>query len=466
MTRPETLDRKFANKLPNTALDFLKNLLSVEAKYRPSCTQCLQHPYLAGIAGDPIPSLLPAPVNSSERPPPTPPAAQPASQPLATMAQAAATQKMRATALEETRPAGAATQHGSDESDTESTASTATTAFQQQRAAEARWQQKKKMSDKVSLRGSGRRDISEMHAAAAAAQAAAAATGAITIGGAGNAGGGGLGVARAGSLEQDDQRVTSAASSRLGTPLGATQASLGGRAAAASDAMGAQDQRARAGGGGGSSSSVVSKNQSPDRYSAATRQQQNPSLVIGGAKGRSHLSPPHGTQGNYHAMDGAYMLGSGPARGAQQLMYNNAAAARGGGVGNRAPSRGDPWGDAGSMQRGGGGQQRPTTQQSAMMGFGAASIYGNSSSQGMPPLPPGRRIHQHAEEEHGGGYAGSSFGSSVRSQGGRNAGGHDAGGGDRPATRTGGSSTASSQQGSYGYHLGPQAYGVARQRNY
>lgn len=39
MTRPETLDRKFASKLPPPALEFIKLLLSLDSTKRPSCIE-------------------------------------------------------------------------------------------------------------------------------------------------------------------------------------------------------------------------------------------------------------------------------------------------------------------------------------------------------------------------------------------------------------------------------------------
>lgn len=125
-----------------------------------SWAQCLQHPYMAGLAGDfaaaaappfAVPQAAAAVAAVITTPPRQPAAATTAtgSSPLAAMAQAVSTLKMRSLDEEAavspfpSPPAATlrrqSTAH-SDDSDTESTASTATTAFNQQAAAEVRRQ--------------------------------------------------------------------------------------------------------------------------------------------------------------------------------------------------------------------------------------------------------------------------------------------------------------------------------------
>ena len=42
MSRPETLERKYAGKLPPDAQSFMYNLLALDPSARLTCTQCLQ----------------------------------------------------------------------------------------------------------------------------------------------------------------------------------------------------------------------------------------------------------------------------------------------------------------------------------------------------------------------------------------------------------------------------------------
>ncbi|GAX83588.1 hypothetical protein CEUSTIGMA_g11013.t1 [Chlamydomonas eustigma] len=512
MTRPETLDRKFASKLPSQAVDFIKGLLSVEAKYRPSCSQCLQHPYLRDIAGDPIPPTPPSPSTpttpqpATERPPSTPPAQLPPASTssssqqgtgLAAMAQAVSTQKMKS--LDEEAAAAAAGANvkrqvnlrDSDESDTESTASTTATAYLQQQQAEARWQQKKKLAagtGGVSLRGSGRRDIGEMHAAAQAAVSSGAAS-AASVSGIGALGStlGAVGRQSNAGMESADeyggmvvQRVPSATSSRLGTPVGRNNL-VSSLSPAATTAMAAFV---------GAPTPNKQQGQSPECFSASSRQHTSQSMGgPGGSKLKTSLSPPHGATGPYMAaMDGTYMLGGGVGGsgtssssssrhvggGQQPLLYHQGGSTGRSGLtgANRAPSRGDPWGDLGAVQRGGAGQQRPSTQQSQY------GVYGTGAGAGMPPLPPGRRNQQYVGgdmDDFSSGIGGGSYGQaagygpygrSVRTTG-RGAvqpSVYGDAGGDRTAGRFGAAGPGSSQ-GGYGYHLGPHQIGMSRQRN-
>uniref|UniRef100_A0A6U2FBQ0 Protein kinase domain-containing protein n=1 Tax=Chlamydomonas euryale TaxID=1486919 RepID=A0A6U2FBQ0_9CHLO len=159
MSRPETLDRKYGASLPAAALDFLKLLLTIEPSRRPTCSQCLQHPYLSCLAGAADSST------AAEAP--------------SRNASACIDGLGRRGSLGP--GGGAGGEHAADNadamSDVESTTSTALT------GGVAEWRARKTRvamgaGGVVSLRGSGRRDIKEMAAQAAAmGKEMAAATG-------------------------------------------------------------------------------------------------------------------------------------------------------------------------------------------------------------------------------------------------------------------------------------------------
>jgi hypothetical protein len=247
-----------------------------------------------------------------------------------------------------------------------------------------------------SMRGSGRRDIEEMHNAAVAAAAHAL----------------GHGAHKRGIADVEEfiahSRVASA-NSRVSTPIGRGLAS---QMAAASGGGGGGNQALLPGtspqrgtGQGGSSSSVQGSGagggsisgQSPERFSASS------SRHGGGGRKQSHLSPPHGSSIPFTPMDGGYMLGGGGGRSGasvvqvggpgQPVLYQSTGA--GGRAGGhltslaRAPSRGDPWDSPHHHQRGGGQQVRPTTQQGGQTERGGQQ--GSPGYGAIPPLPPGWR---------------------------------------------------------------------------
>ena len=345
-------------------------MLELDPSARLTCTQCLQHPYFAGLEdvpvarSIPVPSL-PSPASSmtAYQPDVTPqkPSKKPNSlsgAPLRAEVAGAADSAMMddserpstsllPSATNSSPPANQRPSHQQPEtsmdhdmSDNESSASTLSARRRKKSMAGAHAGALVGVGG-VSLRGSGRRDISEMHAAAQAAVAAA------------------TGVRTKVDMEDYISRATSA-SSRVSTPAGKGQ-----------------------GLPSPSTTSIKSNvNQSPERFSASTRQQKPV------AHNKSHLSPPHGSSIPYTPMlsePPPFALQSNlHERGLQSrhqpVLYQQGAATHTRNLGQRA-SRADPWeahasNNMRSSQQGP-GPGRPTTQQ-----FGRES---------MPPLPPGWR---------------------------------------------------------------------------
>mmetsp|Transcript_26121 Transcript_26121/g.57082 ORF Transcript_26121/g.57082 Transcript_26121/m.57082 type:complete len:752 (+) Transcript_26121:295-2550(+) len=497
MSRPETLDRKYSSKLPTAALDFMKGLLAIDPSQRLTCTQCLQHAYLAGLAGD-VPAA--SPKGSGLLQSPTSQASaftnaaadgysvdSRAQQPLAAAAIAVKNRKAAAAAaaasggdpmdeddtqVSPSNQAAAQQQnafarHNSgpadgdhDMSDAESTASTNTAAVAaaaQQAMPSARKQKKKSLAGMgaVSLRGSGRRDIDEMHAAAQAALAA--------------------GSKRTGvDMDEYMNSRANSASSRVSTPAGKGQSALALGIAGPLTMSGAAVQKG--------SQAAPPGGQSPERFSASSRQHAKSSVQ------KSHLSPPHGSTIPFNPMDSSYMLSSRHAQ-AQPVLYHHhqgtAAAGRSNLSSTRAPSRGDPWGDMGHASRNA-QPARPPTQSGYTSGAGGGA--------GMPPLPPGWRNTggnaQHSlwagADGDGGADDSASYGASSYYSGGLAPSVHKAGAGgqgfssrsydnspplmghssveqpNRPPTRN--SSKFEGGLGYNSYHLGPQL-GMPRSRN-
>lgn len=78
MTRPETLERKYAGKLPQDALSFLRSLLALDPSHRLTCTECMQHPYLLALSDGAPPlatAAAPAPASVATTPTKSAPAA-------------------------------------------------------------------------------------------------------------------------------------------------------------------------------------------------------------------------------------------------------------------------------------------------------------------------------------------------------------------------------------------------------
>nr|AGC12987.1 long flagella protein 5 [Chlamydomonas reinhardtii] len=330
MRNPETLDRKYAGKMPHDALAFMKALLAVDPSARLTCSQALSHPYLAALderSGGGVgraASSSAAPADSGVR----------------------QGRKVTADPMDEDMPSPPARHEPMDHdmSDNESTASTVAVARRKAAAAAAAASGGK--GGNASFRGSGRRDINEMHAAATAAMG----------------GGGGHGADPYGS------RLDSAGS-RVGTPQqgkGALQAGgYGGHPQPRQSHLGQSMGMGVAGYG----------QQSMERFSASSR--NTPQGSTGGKAGaggqqRLNASPPQ-----MHMDGGGYASGgrTSIASSGQPVLYQTNAAA-GASKLSRAPSRGDPW------QQSGGGQQ----------GRGA-----------MPPLPPGGgpRMSGHWDDDGG-----------------------------------------------------------------
>ncbi|KAJ9523397.1 hypothetical protein QJQ45_005300 [Haematococcus lacustris] len=506
MTRPETLDRKYAAKLPPDALAVIQGLLAMQPSARLTCSQCLAHPFFAGL-DDTGTSATAAPTTStaSTATTPQPPAAlqrqrsnragstggagagtaapaaaqspgQPASGPGSAYSsdthmgstharalavtpvamapydpgppssRSMATTSMRRQSVPEAMeedeaqsPHARTSAHheqphvsglgaGSDQdmSDVESVAASSLMIPPQLMGAVRRVNRQQVgggartergvggvlLSSKPhgssvhppaalqaipSMRGSGRRDIEEMHNAAQLAAAQA------------------LGVKR-GNADVDDYIACSrapSASSRVGTPIKTQLSQMASLPnGQASQGLATTQQRAM---------SIASNGMpaaSPDRFSASSSRHGPGTSSRGGNK--SHLSPPHaGPTLTYNSMDGAYMLGAAAVPSAavavsrstgamvqaaspgQPVLYQSTgtssrAANHLNNLG-RAPSRGDPWADPhvnshihGGPLAGGLGRPQPGPPGRSPSQQGAGGQQGGGYGA-IPPLPPGWR---------------------------------------------------------------------------
>lgn len=500
MTSPETLDRKYTAKLPADALNFIKSLLSMDPHSRPTCAQCLQSTYLAGLedgGGARPPRATPTP------PPPAaaasisvssfgdttqdlgstiahqksvakkqpaswvvPPQGDPARRP-APAAESAAGDGDDEAAAPSSNPLAAMMAARNlpepelDMSDTESQISSTLSARRRKKAAATA------QLNGPSLRGSGRRDIGEMHAQAQAAVAGFNATNAGGVKPGGRAGPANL------DMDSFITRATSA-SSRMnagvppGTAGGRTQGNVDNRNESSSGVAvgtarpmppGGEDPRAGGGGKGGGGGRKMSSH-----ASQMTGGQQKGHVEHPGHAERGALASRHGAPPNQHVL---YQTSQGQGPRPPPM--------------NRAPSRGDPWDphlrNSVSSQ---GRQPAP--------GFGIA----------IPPLPPtapgwrgGEQFspttmsttsrggpNWEGEEAGRGGYdEGNYYGGGGGGGGGAAGGGaagHHKGGGrythtldsDRPSTRNGPKGGALADNNYNFQHYGPQLGMPRRTREY
>jgi len=65
MTRPETLEKRYLGKVTKKLIQFMKSLLKMEPSERGTSTQCIEHPYLEGIAN--IEKDIRPPLNESRQ---------------------------------------------------------------------------------------------------------------------------------------------------------------------------------------------------------------------------------------------------------------------------------------------------------------------------------------------------------------------------------------------------------------
>ncbi|KAG2485076.1 hypothetical protein HYH03_016173 [Edaphochlamys debaryana] len=332
MRNPETLDRKYGGKMPHDALAFIKALLAVDPSARLTCAQALGHPYLAGLEERTGGGRATSGASHAEghRAQGRKPSVQPGGDPM-----------------DEDMPSPPATRHEAmdhDMSDNESTASTVAAA---RRKAGAMAAAGGKGGGNTSFRGSGRRDINEMHAAANAAM-------------------------KGGGVDMYGSRLDSAGS-RLGTPQGGGA----GRGYGPPGGAGGAPRQSHLGGGltgvGGYGAA-----QGMDRYSANSR----------------NAAPGAGAQ------RAGPLVGVGAPPG-QPLLYQTNAAA-GASKLSRAPSRGDPWqGAPGGPQQGGRPSMPPLPP-----GGGGQRVSGHWEDDGGLA-----NMLRTSQDELGGGYGGKGRGS-------------------------------------------------------
>ncbi|PNH08918.1 Cyclin-dependent kinase-like 5 [Tetrabaena socialis] len=259
-----------------------------------------------------------------------------------------------------------------DMSDNESTTSTIAVARRKAAAAAAKGSGAGAAGN-ASFRGSGRRDIHEMHAAASAALGA--------MGGGGGGGGG----------DPYGSRLDSAGS-RVGTP----QQGKGGHPAPRQSHLGSHP-----GPGGQQPQSGYT---SMDRFSASSR-----TTAAGGKGGGRNVSPPHG---QFEGV-GRTSMASG-----QPVLYQTNAAA-GASKLSRAPSRGDPW-------QGGPGQQGRGTPPLPPGSGQGPRVSGQWEEEG---------LRGSAEDMGGVSYAGSNYGGGGGGKRGGGGGAPADASGDRPYSR-------------------------------
>lgn len=445
MSKPETLDKKWATKIPPQALDLLKQLLAIEPSQRPSCLACLQHPFLAPVAGDisnlgfsstpPVPRLSQSGVAaaSSSMASPRPGEEQPA--PVD-----------RGSKIRQRRQTGAS---DGDEDDDLSAMNAAQNAPSPSPAAVNQSSPMVRISTKsnndddagsdqesmtwgsvkkkpavnaarpASLRGGGRRDIGEMMQQAQQAQFQQ--------------------LQSYPSLEEKVERSpsdtsqqlggypSSSTSNRLSTPLGGGGGGKGSREGTGHLAAGVSALKVSGSRGG----------ESPDRFSAASsRNSHNQGFTntsspqhmmpggtqraVGGGGLRGNVSPGNSSvMEGYHTPPMSINARGGGVAAAQGSPHYGSNPRAGGGGGGHLPTTHHRGGGGG-----GGGNSRPTTQQSLFPG-----ATGGFSQQGMPPLPPGWRNGSPGSDADYYGHGGGKYGG-VSSR---------VGGEERPNTKQGGS---------------------------
>ncbi|GLC70208.1 hypothetical protein PLESTF_000938000 [Pleodorina starrii] len=324
MRNPETLERKYAGKLPHDALSFMKGLMAVDPAQRLTCSQALAHPYLAALEEKASGAAAAAAASAGRV---TSGGAAESSSAARTPGRKASLQMGGSSGgaagdpMDEDMPSPPATRPENmdhDMSDNESTASTIAVARRKAAAAAAAkggsgGSGHDGRGGNASFRGSGRRDINEMHAAAAASLGVM---------------GGGGGAAAAAPADMYGGRLDSAGS-RAGTPQGAVGGGKGGGGGGGYSGPGAHPQPRQ------SHLGVAA-----ERFSASSRSTQQGGMPKQ-SPGRHNNSPPHS-----HLDSGSNYGGSGTARTSistnQPVLYQTNAAA-GASKLSRAPSRGDPW---------------------------------------------------------------------------------------------------------------------------
>ncbi|GIL71091.1 hypothetical protein Vretifemale_1728 [Volvox reticuliferus] len=310
MRNPETLERKYAGKLPHDALSFMKGLMAVDPAQRLTCSQALAHPYLAALEEKQSGASASASRVTSGG------ATETSSARVAgrkTSLQMGSGGGAGGDPMDEDMPSPPATRPENmdhDMSDNESTASTIAVARRKAAAAAAAKGGSGGSGHdgrgNASFRGSGRRDINEMHAAASATLGVMAATG---------------------GAEMYGGRLDSAGS-RAGTPQGGPGSSTGGKSVGyAGPGAHPQPRQSHLGVAG-------------ERFSASSRSTQQGGMPKQ-SPGRHNNSPPHS-----HLDSGSTYGGSTagrPSMGTNQPVLYQTNAAAGASKLSRAPSRGDPW---------------------------------------------------------------------------------------------------------------------------